>query len=109
MRQRTFANRVIVEREVLTLINQGLGHCATLSGLTEAAIHDFARRNGLPQSDRIIALLRQISVKSELRSDCSKDSFDGDQFVNKDDLGRTIKTLCVEINQREQRLKNFPI
>ena|SRR5689334_25229194 len=79
-RRTRFENRVELEREFLTLINQKFGNAAPLAGMTGDAIDAWRVRarevHGSDAVDAIHDLLIEISVRAELIADHSREVFD---------------------------------
>src|SRR4051812_41912103 len=97
MQKRRFRDRVSVERKVLGLVNGCAAVATPLLGITEAAVAKFIYTNALNPDMRMIRLLREISLKTDLRVDCSKDSFDGDELRMSAAVDEAIFALQTEI------------
>jgi len=79
-RRTRFENRVELEREFLTLINQKFGSSAPLAGMTGDAIDAWEARAqeaiGGDAARSIHDLLIEISIRAELFADHSREVFD---------------------------------
>jgi len=81
-RRTRFENRVGLEREFLTQINQKFGKTAPLAGMTRDAIDAWQTRaqkaRGGEAVELIHNLLIEVSTRAELIADHSRDVFDRD-------------------------------
>ena len=84
-RRTRFENRVELEREFLTHINQKFGNAAPLAGMTGDAIDAWQVRardaGGGNAVDTIHDLLIEISIRAELIADHSREVFDREGYA----------------------------
>lgn len=80
MMKRTFLDRVRVERQVLTLVNNAFPS-ASLNGLTEVAISRWVNKNdSIPVE--VSDLVLRISKRARLDVDASRDVFSAGELKN---------------------------
>jgi hypothetical protein len=103
MKKRRFHERVWLERKVLGVVN-GPGIFQTaLTGLTEKAINRWKTENETMGTEWVASLLKEISVKSDLRVDCSKDSFDQDEVKLTTALEKMVEVLEGRVREAAAR------
>jgi hypothetical protein len=99
LRRTRFENRVDLERDFLTRVNDKFGSTAPLAGMTRAAIESWAARAKPFSSDRrikrIAKILLEASVRAELVADNSRDVFEPERRPNPDSLSQ-LRTLLGE-------------
>ena len=80
MMKRTFLDRVRVERQVLTLVNNAFPS-ASLNGLTEVAISRWVNKNGSMPVE-VSDLVLRISKRARFDVDASRDVFVDGELEN---------------------------
>lgn len=101
--KRGFASRVFTERTVLSLVNSKLGHVITLPGLTIDTISKWEQvlltRKPNIQALPISARLKEISLRCQLDSDCSRDVFSDEELISAGSVDEAINRLAFELNE----------
>lgn len=101
--KRGFANRVSTERTVLSLVNSRLGHVATLPGLTIETISRWEKglstKLSCCQAVLVSDQLREISLRCQLDSDCSRDVFSDEELVSAGSVDESISRLSLVLNE----------
>lgn len=105
-RRTRFENRVVLEREFLTRVNQTFGDIAPLAGMTGEAIDAWRIRAreacGGDTVDAIHDLLIEISIRADLIADHSREVFDRSGLAvagSLDDL-RALLTRAIAAAER---------
>lgn len=93
--KRRFADRVAIEREVLTAVNAHYVQMP-LNGLTEVAIDSWQRSLSFPSSE-IVDLIRNISKRVKLDVDASRDVFDEEEGLLKSTTSEYIEELIAKL------------
>ena len=79
-----FRRRINIERKVLKAVNITLTACRPLAGLTDQSINSWAidlkKYYDFPQVKQIVEVLTEISKRSMLNTDCSRDVFSNDEL-----------------------------
>ena len=101
--KRGFANRVFTERTVLSLVNSKLGHVVTLPGLTIDTISKWEQglstQRPSVQAVLVSDRLREISLRCQLDSDCSRDVFSDEELVSAGSVDEAINRLTIVLNE----------
>lgn len=71
----TFLNKVQAERRVLNLVNPHTPRERQLAGLSESAINDWQRRQGLVDTAAVVTVLRELAIACQSLSDRSHETF----------------------------------
>lgn len=78
----TFRQRISIERRILKLINETMKRSKPLTGLTDGAVLAWARQldgeHDAQQIQELVKVVTEISVRSMLNTDCSRDVFSTD-------------------------------
>ncbi len=93
MMKRTFLDRVRVERQVLTLVNNAFPS-ASLNGLTEVAISRWVNKNGSIPVE-VSDLVLNISKRARLDIDASRDVFFGGELELESSVDSYIDVLKI--------------
>lgn len=80
---RVFRRRINIERKVLKTVNEALTSCHPLTGLTERAIfrwaNDLNEHYDSKKFRHLVKVIKEISIRSMLNTDCSRDVFSNDE------------------------------
>lgn len=79
-----FRQRLELERQVLTEVNNSVLGILPLSGLTEVSIanwHEGLLRIGFSRIEELSQCILEISRRASVDTDCSRDIFSGEDFV----------------------------
>lgn len=98
--RRRFRQRIFIERRVLELVNNSLVKCAPLSGLTNETLKKweysvFAEYGN--QALAVIETIKQISIKCQIDSDCSRDVFSEKDLEVSCSIEELINSLKVKL------------
>lgn len=92
-----FRQRINIERKVLQAVNSTLTACKPLAGLTDPSINswiiDLKKYYNFPQVKQIVEVLIEISKRSMLNTDCSRDVFSNDELKKIASLKSLFKQL----------------
>lgn len=94
---RPFKRRVTIERKVLGLVNTALVECEPLAGLTEEAIYAWAenltRIYDAAKGSHIAEIVTQISARSRLNTDHSRDVLSNDAASKAGSIAKLLEKL----------------
>lgn len=96
-----FKRRINVERKVLKIVNETLTECQPLVGLTEEAIVawavDLNSKFGHRRADDIVEIIMDISKRSRLNTDRSRDVFSSENVRSPVPLADLVELLVASI------------
>lgn len=101
-RRYRFHQRIELEREILARVNGSLTMVAPLAGLTEPTVLRW--RDSLepvlsrPEAEDVSSLIIELSRRSSLNADCSRDVFAGEELIPSDSIGELLERLKDEID-----------
>ncbi len=92
-----FRHRISIERKVLKTVNEALTEGQPLMGLTEKAISRWSENISQDYDPKttaqVLEILKEISIRSMLITDCSRDVFSNDVI----EKSVSIKTLYYQL------------
>ena len=99
MKRRRFKDRVWLERTVLKAVNSSGLFEYPLFGLSRQAIERWRAANSLPAGSVLLAQITEMSKKSELLVDSSRDVFDDEESELTKPLGFQLQSLQSELER----------
>jgi len=94
-----FRKRINIERRILRMINEKITLSDPLTGLTEKAVSAWEghvyRCYNAQQVKNLIKLINEISVRSMVNTDCSRDVFSTDVLRR----SAPLRTLCSKLEE----------
>ncbi|SRR6266536_3659604 len=100
-RRYRFHQRIELEREILTQVNSSLTMVNPLAGLTEPTVlrwrESLEPALSRSQAEDLSSLIIELSRRSSLNADCSRDVFAGEELVPSNSVGELLGRLKDEI------------
>ena len=103
----TFRQRIAIERRILKMINEAMALAEPLTGLTEGAVSAWARHlydnYDAQQIQNLVKIINEISIRSMINTDCSRDVFSTD-FLKR---SAPLRTICSSLEEALKEIIPF--